>query len=97
MNTLHIVNKSCHSSQALQRCLSVSAPGDCILLIEDGVYAAHGSDTTLLHQVPGVNWYALDSDLAARGVIQVSGTIQKLDYMGFVELVCRCHNSVSWS
>jgi tRNA 2-thiouridine synthesizing protein B len=97
MSTLHIVNKSCHSNQALQRCLSLSASGDSILLIEDGVYAAHDSDATLLSKVPGINWYALDSDLAARGVTQVSGKIEQVDYMGFVELVCKCRNSVSWS
>ncbi len=39
-STLHTVNKSPFSSEALASCLRVVWPGDAILLMEDGVYCA---------------------------------------------------------
>ncbi len=38
--TLHTVNKSAFSSDALTSCLRVARSGDAILLLEDGVYNA---------------------------------------------------------
>ena len=40
LSTLHTVNKSPFSSEALASCLRVVRPGDAILLMEDGVYCA---------------------------------------------------------
>lgn len=40
LGTLHTVNKSAFSSDALAACLRVARPGDAILLLEDGVYNA---------------------------------------------------------
>ena len=40
LSTLHTVNKSAFSSDALASCLRMARSGDVILLMEDGVYNA---------------------------------------------------------
>ncbi|MBC54016.1 MAG: sulfurtransferase complex subunit TusB [Gammaproteobacteria bacterium] len=95
MSTLHIVNKSPFRSDALQRCLALVAPGDSILLIEDGVLAA--SLSTLADSVSGrsVTCYALIDDLAARGVSAADTCIRSVDATGFVNLIVEHRNSLS--
>lgn len=95
MSTLHIVNKSPFRTDALQRCLTLVAPGDSILLIEDGVLAANLS--TLAGSLAGreVDCYALSDDLAARAVSIAETGIRLVDTAGFVKLVCEHRNSLS--
>lgn len=95
MSTLHIVNKSPFRSDALQRCLALIAPGDSIVLIEDGVLAVNLS--TLPASLSGldVHCYALSDDLAARGLAVVDTGILSMDTARFVALVCDHRNSVS--
>jgi sulfur relay protein TusB/DsrH len=38
VTTLHTVNKHSLNSDLLSSCLRVARAGDCILLIEDGIY-----------------------------------------------------------
>jgi tRNA 2-thiouridine synthesizing protein B len=97
MSTLHIVNTSPFSRQALQRCLALASADDCILLIEDGVYAARAAGDNTMELSPGISCYALDSDLKARGITCILPDVMIVDYHGFVDLVCRCQKSVSWS
>lgn len=86
--TLHIVSKPSSSSDALERCLSCSQPGDVVLLIEDGVY----SDTSQLDNK--VTFLRLAEDCRARGVnISLESAV---DYSGFVELVAAHSQSCSW-
>jgi tRNA 2-thiouridine synthesizing protein B len=95
VSTLHIVTKSPFRTDALQRCLSLVAPGDSILLIEDGVLAANLP--TLADSLAGqnVDCYALSDDLAARGVSIAETGIRLVDAAGFVKLVCEHRNSLS--
>lgn len=97
MSTLHIVSASPFTDQALQRCLTLVDAGDSVLLIEDAVYAAHAASPNALKPADEIAWYALDSDLKARGITQILPDVTVADYHDFVALVCRCKNSVSWS
>jgi tRNA 2-thiouridine synthesizing protein B len=97
MSTLHIVNTSPYSQQALQRCLSLASSGDSVLLIEDGVYTVHSAGGNAVKLTPDLDWYALDTDLQARGITGILPDVTIVDYQGFVDLVCRCQKSVSWS
>lgn len=97
MSTLHIVCTSPFTDQALQRCLTLAAAGDSVLLIEDGVYAAHAAGGNAEKPTDDIAWYALDTDLKARGITQILPDVTVADYHDFVALVCRCKNSVSWS
>ena len=97
MSTLHIVSTSPFTDQALHRCLTLVDAGDSVLLIEDGVYAAHAASPNVLKPADGIAWYALDSDLMARGITQLQPDVRVADYHDFLELVCLCKNYVSWS
>lgn len=101
MGTLHTVNKSPFTDQALKSCLSLCAPGDSLLLIEDGTYGALTAAPTakLLDDVTkrGIKVYALASDLAARGLdSQLAAGIVLTDYQGFVRLSCEHETIQSW-
>ena len=95
---LHTVNRSPLSSNSLYSALRIAAPGDPLLLLEDGVYAA----------MPGAVWeqalraalaqrpiYALGADLQARGIERLIEGIQVTGYDGFVALVEQ-HGVVPW-
>lgn len=95
---LHTVNKAPLSASSLRDCLALAAPGDPVLLYEDGVYAAAASAASApwvqaaLAQRP---IYALEADLQARGVSRLVEGVQVVDYGGFVALVEE-HNVVPW-
>lgn len=71
---------------------------DDLLLLQDGVLAAvEGSE--MLHallQSPAV-LYVLQEDAAARGIVgQISDSVRKIDYNGFVELTVRHQQQLAW-
>lgn len=101
MSTLHTVNKSPFSHTTLASCLSVCQPGDALLLIEDGVYAALPSSPQaeqLRHaRSAGIRVYALEPDLIARGLAeQHVEAIELTDYAGFVRLSVEQRRTQSW-
>lgn len=96
---LHTVNKSPFQDQSLDSCLRVAQPDCGILLIEDGVYAATGSQNNLLtEQVLSLHKvYALIPDLKARGLLErVTPGIELVDYQGFVALTEEFDTVQSW-
>lgn len=95
---LHTINKSPFSADSFETCLNYAQEGDPILLIEDGVYAAQCSSKVakLLAQQTATNdFYALSSDLKARGITKLCDQIKVIDYAGFVELAEK-HQVNSW-
>ena len=103
MSVLHLVNKAA----AFKDCLALMAPGDALLLIEDGVYAARrpaspadgaaGAGEAELPALPDA-CYALDSDLEARGLLgRMDSRFQAISYDGFVGLVEKHQPIVTWS
>ena len=98
MTCLHLVNRAASSSDALQRCLSLSLPGDVVLLIEDGVYGALPEVFAILDRDPAVTVQALLADVEARGLQRrLANQIDVIDYAGFVELTEQNNPVVSWS
>lgn len=98
MAVLHIVNRSPAVSASLRQCLARLGAGDSLLLIEDGVYAALAG-CEAAHLLAGCKVYALQSDLAARGLEpkQWLAGLEAVDYAGFVELAAGHAQVVSWS
>ena len=97
---LHTVNKSPFTDSSLKSCIRCSTPGQSILLIEDGVYAALNDTETsaLIKELDSsVTVYALKEDLAARGILStIMTSIKLIDYEGFVDLTLS-HSAVqSW-
>lgn len=95
---LHMVNKAPLSSDSLRTCLAVAAPGDPVLLYEDGVYAAvagAASAPWVQEALACRPIYALKADLEARGLHALLDGIRIVDYNGFVELI-EAHNPVPW-
>ncbi len=101
MSVLHTVNKSPFEKAAFESCLKHTGPGDAVLLIEDGVYAAV-KGTAVADRIAGgngaVSLYALGPDLAARGITEsaVIETVKVVDYGGFVDLITEYDVSQAW-
>ncbi|MBF0311198.1 MAG: sulfurtransferase complex subunit TusB [Magnetococcales bacterium] len=95
---LHTVNKSPFLNGTLESCLRFVSEGDCVLLMEDGVYAAVADTarSALVEEALGkVSVYALSADLKARGLDNLIEGVKVTDYNGFVELVEQ-HKTHSW-
>lgn len=98
MATLHILSHSPFADSRLASCLRLLGTGDGLLLSGDAVYALHAHTANLLalQQIPSdIALYALDEDLAARG-LQASERVQVVDYPAFVELCTRYAKVNSW-
>jgi tRNA 2-thiouridine synthesizing protein B len=97
---LHIVNKSPTHTGALASCLRMALPGQAVLLIEDGVYAAtsgSSSEAAVRAAAAKVKFYALKPDLEARGVAaRALDGVTLVDYGGFVDLVAEHGTPNSW-
>lgn len=100
MAILHTVNKSPFERTSLSRCLSMAQANSAILLIEDGVYGATGGGSFSADvdaAMKNVKVYALEPDLAARGIKdKVMEGIELVDYAGFVDLVAEYDTVQSW-
>ncbi len=98
--TLHTVSKSPLTSNALESCLRICQPGDSILLLEDGVYAASANiapDSILSALDLVEKIYVLSEDVDARGIAGLLvPDVKTIDYEGFVELTCVHEKTVSW-
>lgn len=95
---LHTINKSPFESSTLETCIRFLQPGNPVLFIEDGVYAVQAGNrfAGLLENTMKDNpVYALQPDLAARGISAVTEGVESVDYEGFVELVEE-HQVNSW-
>lgn len=101
MPILHTVNKSPFEKSTFKSCLDHAKSGDAILLIEDGVYAA-SKGTSASDEIAaangGISLYALEADLAARGISAsvLTEGISVVDYGGFVDLVTKYDVSQAW-
>jgi tRNA 2-thiouridine synthesizing protein B len=98
VSSLHTVNKSPGSKDVLESCLHTAAPGDTVLLIEDGVYAcaSHGHLFNTLD--PAIRLCALQEDLQARGIDagMSPARMESITYPQFVELACQHKRTISW-
>ena len=93
---LHTVNKPAAESGALAACLRFAGPGDCLLLLEEGVYAACPESIEPLRE-SGCKLLVLESDADARGLLgRLDRSIELIDYAGFVELAARSDSVLSW-
>ncbi len=97
---LHIVNKSPTQTRSLESCLRMALPGQAVLLIEDGVYAAtagSSSEAQVRAAAGKVKVFALKPDMEARGVTaQALDGVTLVDYGGFVDLVAEHSTPNSW-
>ena len=98
MATLHMLSHSPFADSRLGSCLRLLGAEDGLLLCGDAVYALQPGTANLqaLQLMPAsAALYALDEDLAARG-LQPIERVQIVDYPGFVELCSRYAKVNSW-
>lgn len=98
MATLHILSHSPFADSRLASCLRLLGAGDALLLTGDAVYAlqpATASRQALELMPAGIGLFALDEDLAARG-LQPPERAAAVDYPGFVGLCTRYAKVNSW-
>jgi tRNA 2-thiouridine synthesizing protein B len=97
---LHIVNKSPPQSPTLQSCLRLAQPGQAVLLIEDGVYAATRAGAAacgLGEATQRLQVYVLQADVEARGMAgRLIEGVAAIDYAGFVDLVAEHPRNQTW-
>ncbi len=98
MTTLHTISKAPSDTSLWQSCLSALLPGDALLMIENGVYAA--SQTSIIRQLQSMNdvsLYLLSADIEARGLAeQIRTEATLVDDQQFVALCCQHAKVVSW-
>jgi sulfur relay protein TusB/DsrH len=93
---LHTLNAS-PASRAFAECLQLVAPGDSILLLGAGVYAAvAGTAARAQLEATGAHLHVLEQDAAAAGILQRLGGTDALDMAGFVALSERCPRQLAW-
>ena len=93
---LHIVNKSPALTRSLESCVRLSRPGQSLLLIEDGIYAATAS-AGWAEKMKHLQVYVLQPDVAARGMTgKLVDGLTAVDYAGFVDLVAAHSTNQSW-
>lgn len=99
---LHTVNKSPFEQHTLADCLRRVAPGDAVLLIENGVHGAVRASPVAeamrqLHK-GGSAFFMLLADVRARGLQRkhLLSFIEPVDDHGFVELAARADKIQSW-
>ncbi|MGI9276188.1 MAG: sulfurtransferase complex subunit TusB [Endozoicomonas sp.] len=94
MSTLHTINKT---GQPLELCLRSLSQGDSLLFIEDGVYQLLEALDVLEDVSHSFKLYALEADLAARGI---SGDSQifatPVSYRQFVKMTESHDKILSW-
>jgi len=98
---LHLVNKSPTDRNAFDTCFRMASPGDSILLIEDGVYAALANAefaAKITSRLDDFSFYVLGPDVAARGLDDTPfiDDVNVVDYEGFVDLVAENKVTQSW-
>lgn len=73
-------------------------PGDCLLLIEDGVLAGLTDSASLKALLASsLSVYALQEDIAARGLAtHFSADIPSISYTGFVKLTVEHQQYFAW-
>lgn len=96
--SLHIVSTSPFVTSALGDCLRVLQGGDCIILIENAVWAVNG-DQAWQRQLRALSdhhsVYLLAEDAALRG-IHVLPPFSLIDYENMVAIACEHTRSLSW-
>ncbi len=93
--TLHTLNRPPSNTALLTDCLNACSSGDCLLLIEDGVYCALAQQPLELPE--GVTACVLAADVAARGLqSRLHDSIRQVDDAGFVKLCCEHPRVISW-
>lgn len=93
---LHIINQSPFTSDSLQRCLRTIRTNDHLLLIEDGVIAALKNSAFFTKNI--LNYYALETDIIARGLQnKINTDVKLINYDQFVELTIQHHPILSWA
>lgn len=101
MSTLHLVAASPAAGSALTDALRTAAPGDAVLLLQDGVYAAaEGAAWNALLAAASmrqVQLHVLRDDAQARGLgTRLHTLVTTVDDDGFVALTERHARVVSW-
>lgn len=93
---LHTLSAS-PASPAFSDCLLALAPGDALLLLGSGVYAAieNSPARTALEQ-SGALLYLLESDGAAAGIAARATGVTAIDTDGFVALTERYLRQMAW-
>ena len=93
---LHTLNAP-PSSSAFADCLHILAPGDALVLMGDGVYAALGGTQAAARlQSSGAELYLLQPDAAVAGVLPDSDFARVLDIEGLVALTERFERQLAW-
>jgi tRNA 2-thiouridine synthesizing protein B len=94
--TLHTLNAS-PASAAFADCLRLLSPGDALLLLGDGVYAAlAGTVARQALDASAAQLYVLQQDAMAAGVLDRVGNAQVVDIDGFAALSEQFVRQLAW-
>ena len=93
---LHTLSAS-PASSAFRDCLRIITPGDALLLLGDGVYAAiPGTPACDRLQAAGIEVHVLHSDAQAAGISELTEIASRIDMDDFVVLTERFARQQAW-
>lgn len=95
---LHLLTMSPADGPGFQDALNSIAPGDRLLLVQNGVYALLPTHRQYLQSLAGkqIDCFALEEDCLARGIESTSSCAACVSYSGFVELVTMSRKTCTW-
>ncbi len=97
---LHTFSKSPFSDRLFSDATSLIRSGDAVLLLNDAVYAAISTSalTDIFDKLVGVSCYAIDEDLAARGIhdAMLPPAVTRASYADFVRLTLEADKMITW-
>jgi tRNA 2-thiouridine synthesizing protein B len=93
---LHTLNAA-PSSSGFCDCVRFIQPGDAVVLLGDGVYAAlEGTDAYNALRTAGAELFLLSADAEATGIAGRTGTVAFIDMDGLVALTERLPRQQAW-
>jgi tRNA 2-thiouridine synthesizing protein B len=93
---LHTLNAS-PASAAYKDCLTLLRPGDALVLLGDGVYAAvPGTGASGELAARGIGLYLLDPDARLAGITAPAAGVEVIDMAGLVRLTEQFPRQLAW-
>jgi len=100
LTTLFTISRSWHNNHWVFEKIAFASSGDAILLLEDAVLSLQSPLTLASFMAKcsagGVSVYVLDEDIRLRGIDYTGGEIERISYIGFVDLLIQHSKQVAW-
>lgn len=98
MSTLHLVRQSAFRTNDFEQCLSIIAPQDTIVLMDDGCYNLQHPLTSsfLTYENNEVTIACIGTHAQGRAIINIQEAVKKIEMAEVVELTFTHKKVITW-